>query len=70
MGQFSDPVATHPRTNEVEVPPPGLPLLIFFNRKLGPHHFNVIDLKVLKNHKKMLTWTVVFLRMNTAANLI
>ena len=21
MGQFSDPVATHPRTNEVEVPP-------------------------------------------------
>ena len=26
MGQFSDPVATHPRTNEVEVlppPPPG-----------------------------------------------
>ena len=22
MGQFSDPVATHPRTNEVEVPPP------------------------------------------------
>ena len=22
MGQFSNPVATHPRTNEVEVPPP------------------------------------------------
>ena len=22
MGQFSDPVAAHPRTNEVEVPPP------------------------------------------------
>ena len=22
MGQFSDPVATHPRTNEAEVPPP------------------------------------------------
>ena len=21
MGQFSNPVATHPRTNEVEVPP-------------------------------------------------
>ena len=21
MGQFSDPVATHPRTNEAEVPP-------------------------------------------------
>ena len=25
MGQFSNPVATHPRTNEVEVPPPELP---------------------------------------------
>ena len=24
MGQFSNPVATHPRTNEVKVPPPGL----------------------------------------------
>ena len=23
MGEFSNPVATHPRTNEVEVPPPG-----------------------------------------------
>ena len=22
MGQFSNPVATHPRTNEAEVPPP------------------------------------------------
>ena len=25
MGQFSDPVATHPLTNEVEVPPPPPP---------------------------------------------
>ena len=24
MGQFSNPVATHPRTNEVEVPPRGV----------------------------------------------
>ena len=24
MGQFSNPVATHPRTNEVGVPPPGV----------------------------------------------
>ena len=29
MGQFSDPVATHPRTNEAEVPPLGL-----FQRKV------------------------------------
>ena len=25
MGQLSDPVATHPRTNEIEVPPPPHP---------------------------------------------
>ena len=29
MGQFSNPVATHPRTNEVEVPPGGRVLPIF-----------------------------------------
>ena len=34
MGQFSNPVATHPRTNEVEVPPGALALakLYLFSR--------------------------------------
>ena len=41
MGQFSDPVATHSRTNGVEVPPPPPPgsdysLNICFSRRF-PH---------------------------------
>ena len=36
MGQFSNPVATHPRTNEVEVPPPpGRRILVDVNRKVS-----------------------------------
>ena len=41
MGQFCNPVATHPRTNEVEVPPPPRVLCSMLshidNKAMWPH---------------------------------
>ena len=63
MGQFSNPVATHPRTNEVEVPPRAnkAGILVLFHiivyRKADVyyifnkmHHFGYFD-KIFKSSK-------------------
>ena len=47
MGKFSNPVATHPRTNEVKVPPPppgarGRPQIL--PAKLCRHQHNTVSL--------------------------